>query len=329
MPITGTHLASDVSTCNVCKASYHKSCLEGDELARAMDPKKFQCNPCSVLRNVEWGHNNLATNTCTIDNGFETMFLALKNNTKLLENFPVDEPHQVLKTCLAKIADNKCGEAHQIWYDHIKNVDDTIFTYPNTPYDMWGNAEDVTFHSLRQAQKWMRTGKCSYTDCKERLQYDRRQWFTIRPMDGSWKEQIDLQLAPKQRPCSKCKVGIVHWGKISLETNEKTWLLRFSGVGATDASQRDDYKNLDKTIQIPDENGQENTFKLQSVTMHWHNHFVSMQNYKDRMIFFDGMGERGASAYPRRFREALPSDTDTSGPKKAILSTIVYIRQYN
>jgi hypothetical protein len=109
---------------------------------------------------------------------------------------------------------------------------------------------------------------------------------------------------------------------------DKTWLLRFSGVGQTDPSQRDDYTNLPTYLTIPDDTGKEHFFKLQAATIHQINHFVSLQNYQDEMIFFDGMGERGGRAFHRRFRTPLPSDTDPEGPKKANLNTIVYLRQF-
>ena len=46
------------------------------------------------------------------------------------------------------------------------------------------------------------------------------------------------------------------------------------------------------------------------------------------MLFFDGMGEMRGNAFPRRFRTPMPADTDPKGPNKAILSAVMYIRQF-
>ncbi len=139
-----------------------------------------------------------------------------------------------------------------------------IFTYPDSDHNMWGNADDVTYHALHDGQRFFRQGTYSYKDCKQRHQFNHRQWFSIRPMDGTFLDQINQKLAPKQDKCIKCNVGVVDWEKFAFQTDKKTWILRFYGVGVSDESQGEDYHNLPPTIPIKEELGNEHVFKLQS-----------------------------------------------------------------
>ena len=331
MPMTGGRDATSTVTCNACKANYHTACLTKSERDRCSDRKQWQCGCCGIPRNVEWGHNNNMYNTCTIDNQLETVYLGLRNNTNLLANFPSDEAHQCLSACITKVAENKCSEAQEMWYNHIMQADPSLVTYPEQSKNMWGNADDVSFHTLRSAQRFVRWGRCQYVDCDQRDRLEDSNWFVIHANCGSFAEQINRHVAERQSPCTKCGVGVVDWKKLAMEKKDNTWLIRFSGSGAHTPgdSTPTDYYNLPPTLKIEDEAGTEHDFKLQSATIQVDsNHFVSLQSHNGKLVFFDGMGERHNRPFPRRFRAPLPSDTDPFGPRKAILNSIVYIRQF-
>ena len=326
MPINGREVA--IVSCNVCKATYHNACLKGDESARAIDKKTFQCDCCRIPRNVEWSVGK-QRNTCTIDNVFQGVYLATVNNKNLLDNFPKDEGHTALAECIRKVAKNNCAEAHQIWYDHTQKNNRGALTNPTIPNDFYGSTEDVAFDTIKHGGKFVYKGNCNYASCHSPYHVkDNKNWFVLRGLQGTLSEQIQRYVAPRQTSCNRCNVGMVQWEGLGFETQDNPWMIKFNHTGAR-STKNEEFYDLPQTLTIADEKGEEHIFKLQTAILNINdNHYVSLQNYKEKWILYDGMGEMRGNTFPRRFRAPLPSDTDPIGPNKTLLSSIVYIRQF-
>jgi hypothetical protein len=316
-------------SCKACLATYHIDCLSKNEQDKATDKKNWQCTPCGLPRNVEWQHQDVVQNTCTIDNFFQSLVLNLKDNKNLLNHFPTDEAHECLSECVHMLLQNRCFEAQGLWNNYMRANYPDVYDHVHLDNDMWGSTNEVAYDALTEGQSWNRRGLCNNINCKRPVySKENRDWFMIRIDEGSFNDQIAGHVGENDSPCERCKNGTVTWEKLTMAPGKNTWFIKFSGTGNNHETHKDDYHKLPQTLMLPDESGKEHLFKLQSATVHWHNHFVSLQNYNGRMILFDGMGERGSRPFPRRFREAMPSDTDFNGPKRAILQNILYVRQF-
>jgi len=307
--------------------------------------KKWNCKSCRIPRNIEWGHKGVVTNTCTVDNMFQTVFLAIYHNPELLNYFPDDEAHNTLKMCLSSIANNKCFEAQEAWYKLIRKLNYSALTYPDSENNFWGNASECSYAVLSQGKNFQRIFTCPNNDCPEPVKVqDKTVELYIRSNEGPAREQIRKLLAERDnKKCRHCGDPNRSGKKLQFSSAEKIWFIEFLGSGYHTAQDKTHEIDLDKSIQIPDENGKEHTFKLQSITYHQdaRSHFVSVQRVDDSLILADHILERNSDTtsdkgtdkkktpLEYRYRAPLPSDTDFLGPNRATITSIVYVRQFD
>ena len=72
------------------------------------------------------------------------------------------------------------------------------------------------------------------------------------------------------------------------------WFIEFMGTGYHTARDKSQKIDLDKTLMIPDRDGKEHCFKLQSISIHKaaRNQFVSIQRVDETVIFANNIIER-------------------------------------
>ena len=338
-PFTVDEEKTNVAKCSKCRANFHKNCLDNED-TNSYDETltKWVCKPCKIPRNIEWGHKGRFTNTCTVDNWFQTVFLALYENTRLLKQFPQDEAHNTLKECLASIAKNNCFQAHEKWYDFVKRNNCSALSYPDDGNNFWGMSRECTTELLKEGKTFERLMNCPNKDCPEQIQvHDKTEQLYIRSNEGPAKQQIRTLLSDRRsKRCQHCGDKNLSGTKLQFSPENHVWFIEFMGTGYNTANDETHKLDLDKTLLIPDRDGKEHTFKLQSITIAQkaRNHFVSIHRVDDSLIFADHMLERQRDGTERkrpteyRYRAPMPSDHDFLGPNRATINSIVYVRQY-
>lgn len=354
-PFTVTESKDNIAKCSDCSSNYHISCLDDTDKSKLQDVgKKWSCKPCKIPRNIEWSHNNVCINTCTVDPFFQTVYLSICQDKNLLKNFPNDEPHNILKEALLDIENRKCYEAHLKWYELVKKTKPEAFHFPDEEGNFWGNDHEVGYKMVGSGKQLIRILTCSNDNCPQTVTVsEKADTMYLRANEGPLSEQIDNMLGNRKNKgkCNNCNIGKVTGGEVHFSTADKVWFVEFRGSGWHDERDKIHEKllsGLKSEIEIPDSDGQKHVFKLKTITMSQQNrkHFVSIHKIDDSFVHADHMYERTRDVgddekddgkkkekttkdFPRRYRAPLPSDYDFYGPHKASISTVIYVRDFS
>ena len=310
---------NDTLQCNVCDLNYHLKCLnDRNEKPSVMRNGKIKkCLSCTIPTLIQWSKEHRVYNTCTIDNDLQTLLITAIRHKYFLENLPRDEGHDLVRSCIADLAVEKCAEAQEKWFNYVRDKHPSTIRNPLGHPDLWGNPTEI-FHQVIEtggASIMTREYWCENTSCIGLFE----EKFGGTLIFGTFRtpeESITKYIHPREpKTCQFCHTGQSVRSGLKMDFDKKAWHMEFLGGQADSTEEIMDLADFEL-------DGEKFTIANIVINQPRRAHFVSLQKYDNSWLLFDGIGKFGIHTRP-----PMPSDYARDGVNESSLTSTMFIRR--
>ena len=226
-----TH-GADIETlqCYDCDLSYHKKCLNNwNEKPLLNRHGNIKCISCTIPDLIQWSKDQRVYNTCTIDNDMQTLLISAIKHKYFLENLPRDEGHELVWSCIADLAEKRCANAQEKWFNYIREKHPSSLRNPLGHPDLWGNPSEIFHKVIETAGPSIMTREyiCNNTSCIGLYQEQFGGMLLFGPFRTP-QESIDKYTQPREPTnCQFCHTGQSVRSGLKMDQEKKASIWNF------------------------------------------------------------------------------------------------------